>query len=90
MQLRPKTFCPKCYESVPYYLRQSEKKISVREVSFSYLEIEAVCKECHNPVYVPAINDKNVYERHKAYYEALSNICMEEIQNGIIQEKVSA
>lgn len=84
MQLRPKTFCAGCYESVPYRLESVTKEISVKEISFSYLEIQARCTECNSLVYVPAINDKNVYERHKAYYDALSKICMEEIQNGIV------
>lgn len=77
MDIRPKVFCTKCYESVPYHVQTSIEEASHREVSFSYLETKAFCDICGEQVYVPAINDKNCYERHKAYYDRL-----EEITNG--------
>ena len=74
MELRPKTFCTKCYESVPYRLNNERKEVSIREVSFSYDEIVATCCTCGTRVYVPAINDKNCYEREKQYYERVKEI----------------
>lgn len=74
MTLRPKVFCTKCYEKVPYTLETEMREISVKEVSFSYLDTQAKCIYCATPVYVPAINDKNAYERHKAYYQKLEEI----------------
>ena len=74
MQLRPKAFCPSCYDKVQYKVASSETTISVHEVSFSYQELIARCVYCGAAVYVPAINDRNEYERHKAYYEELKQI----------------
>lgn len=74
MEIRPKVFCCKCYEKTEYDIEVSEEVASVREVTFSYPKTRAKCKVCGTEVYVPAINDKNVYERHKAYYEALKEI----------------
>lgn len=90
MQLQPKTFCASCYARVEYRLTTATVELSVRDVIFSYQEVQAFCKDCGAAVYVPAVNDKNVYERHKAYYEALTKLCEEKIQNGNLQEKVSA
>lgn len=71
MDIRPKVFCVQCYDSEEYELESSIEVASVREVTFPFLETRARCKNCGQLVYVPAINDKNVYERHKAYYKAL-------------------
>ena len=40
----------------------------------SFLETRAKCKVCGTQVYVPAVNDKNWYERHKAYYNKLDEL----------------
>ena len=74
MELRPKVFCCKCYDKEEYNIETFEDVASVREVTFSYPKTRAKCKVCGTEVYVPAINDKNVYERHKAYYEKLKEI----------------
>lgn len=78
MELRPKVFCTICYQPVSYHLESGMREISVKEVSFSFLETRAICDQCGTRVYVPAINDKNVYERHKAYYNKLFEIVKEE------------
>lgn len=74
MELRPKVFCCKCYDKEEYNIEEFEEVASVREVTFTYLKTRAKCKACGTEVYVPAINDKNVYERHKAYYEKLKEL----------------
>lgn len=74
LELRPKVFCPKCYDKEEYTIESSEEVASVREVTFSYLQTRARCKQCGELVYVPAVNDANVYERHKAYFEAIKEI----------------
>ena len=74
MELRAKAFCTNCYEAMPYTINTSREETTVHEVSFSYLETQARCKKCNNLVYVPAVNDKNYYERHKAYYSKLNEL----------------
>lgn len=78
MELRPKVFCTKCYDKEEYTIESSEEVASVREVTFTYLQTRARCKKCGELVYVPAVNDANVYERHKEYYNKLG-----ELRNGI-------
>ena len=78
MELRPKTFCTSCYESVPYHLHTETKEISVREVSFSYEELVANCDICGTRVYVPAVNDRNCYEREKQYINRVKEIANHE------------
>ena len=46
----------------------------LQEVSFKFLETRAICRICGERVYVPAVNDKNIYERHKAYYAKLDEL----------------
>lgn len=77
MEIRHETFCTNCYTKVPYHLAFSTEVASVREVTFSYEKTTALCDICGKEVYVPAVNDRNVYERHKAYYKELG-----ELKNG--------
>lgn len=74
MELRPTTFCPHCYEKVNYEICTRVRVASVREVTFSFSETYATCNECGHEVYVPAINDKNCFEREKEYYHALKEM----------------
>lgn len=74
MTLRPEVYCAKCGVKVPYKLESSMEETSVQEVSFKFLETRALCRICGERVYVPAVNDKNVYERHKAYYAKLDEL----------------
>lgn len=71
MELRPKAFCVTCNQKVDYRLESSMRDVTVRDVSFSFLETRAKCKICNTPVYVPQINDMNVRERHNNYYKKL-------------------
>lgn len=81
MYLRPKAFCTNCYEKVPYYIDFGKDHVTIRDVAFSYYKTRAICEVCNREVYVPAINDKNWYERHKAYYLKLDEL-KEMAQNG--------
>ena len=76
--VRPTAFCSKCYDREEYRTEVQDEVASVREVTFSFPETKAYCKACGTLVYIPAVNDINVYERHKAYYNRLK-----EIRNGI-------
>lgn len=74
MTLRPEVYCVRCGVKVPYKIESSMKETSVHEVFFKFLETRALCRICGEQVYVPAVNDKNVYERHKAYYAKLDEL----------------
>ena len=74
MTLRPEVYCTRCGVKVLYKLESSMEETSVHEVSFKFLETRARCRICGEQVYVPAVNDKNVYERHKAYYAKLDEL----------------
>lgn len=85
MIIREKAFCPKCYETKPWHLESSYETVTVHEVTFSYLETKAICNTCGSQVYVPAVNDKNWYERHKAYYNLLESLNTEVLPHGCSQ-----
>lgn len=80
MYLRPKVYCETCNEKTEFKLESSIKTIQHNDISFSFLETRAFCTQCNRPVYVPEVNDKNVRERHKAYYDQLYS---EDKANGI-------
>ena len=80
MDLIPKEFCGKCYSRQPFYIREEQRTASVRGVGFSYPELYAVCKNCGDRIYSAVLNDKNIYERQKAYYNRIDQI--KEAQNG--------
>ena len=69
MQIHPKAYCVHCGEMRKYRIKTEEVEVTVRDVTFTYPEHQAICKRCGNQVYVPAINDNNFYERHKAYHD---------------------
>lgn len=81
MDIIPKAFCTECYEKTTYELKEETTKVKVRGVSFSYPRLRCYCTECGCEVYSPEINDKNVYERHKAYYSKLDQM-KGELQHG--------
>ena len=78
MEARSKVYCVNCGEFHNYILESSIEKVTVRDVTFNYLEMRALCDRCKKKIYIPAINDRNYYERHKAYYEKLHDIFKEE------------
>lgn len=77
MALRDKVYCITCGAMRPYRIESSIEEVTVREVSFSYKELKTICKKCGNKVYVPAVNDNNWYERHRAYFNKIH----EEVSN---------
>lgn len=64
------SYCIECDKEVPYSINVRPSRITVRDVTFDCGEIYALCTECGAEVYVPEINDKNVENREKAYFEA--------------------
>ena len=73
MKVTPKkithTFCPTCGKYVKFKVdwegvaENTHTPIGI----ITYRELYAFCPECEKEVYVPAINDINVYRRNKAF-----------------------
>ena len=60
-------FCiARCYKQ-PYTIHSSGETITIRGVTFDYLEMSAHCQVCGAPVYVPEINNANVQAREEGY-----------------------
>ena len=63
-------FCLKCGCKQPYRVKSRNVQVVVRGVEFFCQEETAVCAVCGEEVYAPAVNDRNVDYRLKAYEEA--------------------
>ena len=71
MTTEPLLFCEKCGKRVKYHLESSIETVEHNNTRFKYLETRATCAYCGNYLYSPELNDRNVRERHKSYYNAL-------------------
>lgn len=60
-------FCNFCGKPVKFLLDWDGVASSTRKGVITYKELYAYCPHCDGPVYVPAVNDVNVYRRNKAY-----------------------
>ena len=74
MTIWPTAFCSKCYAHKTYSVKEVMQKTKIRGISFVYPELRAYCDECGELIYSPPVADKNVYERHKAYYNKLEQM----------------
>lgn len=70
MKMMPLAYCENCNKDVPFYLSQYKRRTRVRGIPISYDHTVAVCTECREEVYSPAVNDMNVEARELAYMEA--------------------
>ena len=62
-------FCTICGKSVKFRLDWDGVASPTRKGIITYKELYAYCPHCDNQIYVPAVNDINVYRREKAYAE---------------------
>ena len=60
-------FCAVCGKSVKFCLDWDGVASPTRKGVITYKELYAYCPYCDSQVYVPAVNDINVYRRNKAY-----------------------
>lgn len=63
-------FCTECGCKTTYSLSSHLEELTIRGVSFNYVEHSAQCTKCRNKVYVPMINDENVQSREEEYRKA--------------------
>lgn len=66
----PKRFCMHCMDELPYYAREKDVSVTVRDVEFQYSELTAYCLCCGKEIYVPYINDVNCERRKLAYWRS--------------------
>lgn len=64
-------FCEYCGKRVKFRLYWEGVATPTRKGIITYKELHAVCKECDCEIYVPAVNDVNVYRREKAYVKKI-------------------
>ena len=62
-------FCLECGKKVKFKIEWKNRLVCRAYSAAEYKELYAICKECGNEVYVPAINDINVNHSEKAYAE---------------------
>lgn len=78
MEIRPKVYCTTCGENRTYKIESSDEEAVFNGVSFIFNEVRARCRKCNQLVRVPALEDRNWYERHKAYYNQLNSVFKED------------
>lgn len=62
-------FCEHCGKRVKFRLDWEGCVWPTNKGIVAYQELYAYCPHCYHPIYVPAVNDVNVYRREKAYAE---------------------
>lgn len=62
--------CIECGRRTTRTLKSHLEKLTVRDISFNYIEHSAHCTQCRNEVYVREVNDENVRSREEEYRKA--------------------
>jgi hypothetical protein len=68
------TYCYCCDEDIVPELGASVVTDEIQGISFSYVELAAICPKCGEEIYVGKINDINVHSRISAYFGARTQI----------------
>ena len=79
--------CIACGCKTTYTLKSTLEELTVRGVTFQYVEHSAYCTQCGKEVYVEEVNDENVQSREDSYRKAAHLISVSEINE--ILEKYS-
>lgn len=83
-------FCVNCGCGRDYKVVSVRTEATVRGITFSFVENRAICAECGNEIYVPALNDENVQAREDAYRKAAGLITVEEIRKILRKYNIGA
>ena len=81
-------FCVVCDKSVKFRLDWDAVASPTRKGVIHYKELFAYCPHCDNRVYVPAVNDVNVYRRNKAYAEKVPEQIAMPIASGEVAKAI--
>ena len=87
---RKEVFCIECGDYKPFTVKTTREEITVRGITFSYLEQTAYCSECGDEVYVPELNDINVQAREDAYRKASRLITVSEVNELLKKYNIGA
>ena len=61
-------YCGKCDDFVPYYIKEEEREVTVKDLTFKVKETVAHCKYCDEPLFVNEIESKNdliIYDKYR-------------------------
>ena len=81
-------FCEYCGKDVEFRLDWEGCVAPTRKGIISYKELYAYCPHCYRPIYVPAVNDINIYRREKAYAEKVIEPVQMPIAAGKLAKKI--
>ena len=81
-------FCKYCGKDVKFHLYWEGVATPTRKGIITYKELHAVCKECDCEIYIPAVNDVNIYRREKAYAKKVPEPIQTSIAAGELAKKI--
>lgn len=82
--------CIECGCKTTYTLKTTLEELTIRGVTFRYVEYSAYCTRCGNEVYVAEINDENVQSREDGYRRAAQLITVSEINEILERYSIGA
>lgn len=81
-------FCEHCGKKVQFYLDWMGCAWPTDKGVVTYRELEAHCPHCYREIYVPAVNDVNVYRRNKAYAKKVPEPLIMPIVSGEVAKAI--
>lgn len=87
MKVNPTAICIECGCKTTYALKSTLEELTIRGITFKYVEHSAYCTQCGKEVYVAEVNDENVQSREDGYRKAAQLISVADINK--ILEKYS-
>ena len=81
-------FCEHCGKHVKFHLDWEGCVWPTNKGIVSYRELYAYCPHCYRQIYVPAVNDVNIYRREKAYAEKVPSPVQIPIAAGELAKKI--
>jgi uncharacterized phage-associated protein len=60
-------FCEECRQDVPFTTEEKVLYGTIKGVEYSYIGTEARCEKCGSPVYIPALQDRNLTALYDVY-----------------------
>lgn len=92
IKVKPKkieiAFCEHCGKNVKFHLDWMGCAWRTDKGIVTYRELEARCPRCLREIYVPAVNDVNVYRRNKAYAEKVPEQIAMPIASGEVAKAI--
>ena len=92
MKVKPRkvkyAFCSTCGKSVKFKIDWEGCVCPTNKGIVTYQELYAYCPHCYRQIYVPAVNDVNIYRREKAYAEKVPSPVQIPIATGELAKKI--